>query len=113
MATTQLHKAEWQSYFDRLSKGLAGKQEQVEIEVESLSLGSQIEAEWLPLQGITYDPKSDIVEVLMEGLDHLIHRPQNVFIDYGATGLQSIAVIDGDNNTQVIKLRDPLMLSST
>lgn len=108
MATTQLHKAEWQSYFDRLSRALPGKQ--AEIEVESLQFGSQIEAEWLPLQGITYDPKSDVVELLFEGLDHLIQRPQNVFIDYGSTGLQSIAVIDGDNNTQVIKLRDPLML---
>lgn len=111
MATTQLHKAEWQSYFDHVSKALTGKQ--AEIEVESLKLGSQIEAEWLPLHGIAYDPKSDIVEVLVEGLDHLIHRPQTVFVDYDASGLQSIAVIDGDDNKQIVRLRDPLMLPAT
>ena len=52
--------------FDRLSKTLEGKQ--AEIEVASLSLGDQVEAEWLPLHGITYDPNDDLVEVALERL---------------------------------------------
>jgi hypothetical protein len=111
MATVQLNKSEWQSYFDRLSKTL--KDNRAEIEVNSLQLGSQIEAEWLPLYGITYDPKSDVVEVLLEGLDHLIHRPQTMFADYGADGLQNIAVIDADDTRQIVRLHDPLILPST
>ena len=40
-----------------------------EIEIASLSICDQIEAEWLPLLGIVYDPKDDIIEVALEGLD--------------------------------------------
>lgn len=46
---------------------------QAEIEVALLDIGDQIEAEWVPLLGITYDPKDDPVVVLLDGLDHLNH----------------------------------------
>ena len=55
-----------------------------EIEVASLSLGDQVEAEWLPLHGITYDPNDDLVEVALEGLDHMIRKPREI---YPRTGL--------------------------
>jgi hypothetical protein len=47
MAIRKLGKAEWQRYFDRISKAVIGKR--AEIEIASLALGDQIEAEWLPL----------------------------------------------------------------
>jgi hypothetical protein len=56
MATVKLDKGAWHAYFDRISKLAVGKQ--AEIEVASLNLGDQIEAEWVPLLGITYDPKT-------------------------------------------------------
>ncbi len=37
-----------------------------EIEVASLELGNQIEAEWLPLIGLVYDHKDNSVEVALE-----------------------------------------------
>lgn len=108
MALVTLEKAVWHTYFDNISKILDGKQ--AEIEVASLRIGAQIEAEWLPFLGIVYDPKSDLVEVLLEGLDHLIHKPREIHVDTGVTGLTSVEVIDADDNRQIIKLRDPLML---
>ena len=75
-----------------------------------MSLGSQIEAKWLPMLGITYDPKNDLVEVALDGLDHLIPKPRELHVDVGATGLTSIEVIDAEGVQQIIKLRDPLML---
>jgi hypothetical protein len=63
MATVKLDKGAWQAYFDRMSKLVTGKQ--AEIEAASLNIGDQIEAEWVPLLGISYDPKSDLVEVLV------------------------------------------------
>lgn len=111
MAISKLEKTEWHTYFDRLSRILDGKS--AEIEVSSLEIGDQIEAESLPLLGIVYDPKSDVVEVLLEGLDHLIHRPSEIFIDEEAVvGLKSVEVIDRDDVRQIIKLRTPLMLPS-
>jgi hypothetical protein len=108
MATSKLEKNTWHPYFDNVSKILGGKQ--AEVEIASLELGNQIEAEWLPLLGLVYDPKSDIVEVLMDGLDHLIHKPSEIFIDQGPAGLNSFEVVDADGVRQIIKLRDPLML---
>ncbi len=63
MAIRKLDKTKWQAFFDRVSKGLIGKR--AEIEIASLALGSQIEAEWLPLFGIVYDPKNDIIEIAL------------------------------------------------
>ena len=70
MAERILPKSDWQFYCDRISKGLTGKR--ANIEVTGLRIGDQIQAESLPLFGITYDPKDDLVEIAMEGLDHLI-----------------------------------------
>jgi hypothetical protein len=108
MALTKLEKASWQPYFNNVSKILGGKE--AEVEISSLNIGDQIEAEWLPLLGLVYDPKNDLVEVLMEGLDHLIHKPSEIHIDHDAVRLVSMEVVDGDGVRQIIKLRDPLML---
>lgn len=108
MATVKLDKEAWHSYFDRISKMVLGKQ--AEIEVASLNLGDQIQAEWVPLLGITYDPKNDLVEVLLEGLDHLIRHPRHIYVDHGPAGLTSMEVIDTDDVRQIIRLRDPIML---
>jgi hypothetical protein len=48
-----LEKSERHGYFDRVSLALLGKP--AKIEVASLVLGDQIEAEWVPVLGITYD----------------------------------------------------------
>ena len=96
MATTKLDKAAWQKTLDQLSKSqLVGKE--VEIEVTGLSIGDQIEQEWIQLLGISYDPKNDLIEILVEGLDHLIRKPREVWIDHGPTGLASMEVIDADD----------------
>ena len=61
MATEKLEKAKWQGYFNAMSKVLPGQE--AEIEVNSLSAGSQPESEFAPLLGIVYDPQSDMLEV--------------------------------------------------
>lgn len=104
----KLEKSIWRSYFDTVSKALAGKR--VEIEVASLKLGDQIEAEWLPLIGITYDPKDDLIEVALEGVDHLIYKPREVWIEGKGLDLSAIDVVDADGVRQIVTLSDPLML---
>lgn len=108
MAIVRLEKAEWQAYFDKVSKALVGKR--AEVEVDALSLGNQIEAEWLPLLGIAYDPKGDILEIAFEGLEHVVNEPSEIYVDRDATGLTSLEVIDGDDVRVIVKLREPLML---
>lgn len=108
MSTFKLEKASWQAYFDQITNLLEGKR--AEIEVDSMEFGAQIEAEWLPMQGITYDPKSDVVEILLEGLDHLIHKPKTIFVERDGLVLKSLEVIDAHDVRQILRLREPLLL---
>src|SRR4051812_17585470 len=105
MTTRKLDKTQWRTFFDRLSTTLEGKQ--AEIEIASLRLGDQLEADWLPLLGIAYDPNDDIVEVALEGLE-----PRELYVEEGPGGLTALEIIDADDVKQIVKLRDPLMLPS-
>jgi hypothetical protein len=105
----QLEKSQWGIFFDRLANALlTGKQ--AEIEVASLKLGDQIEAEWLPLLGISYDPKDDILDVDLEGHDHQIRNPREIYVEAQGLELSSMEVIDADGTRHIITLRDPLAL---
>ena len=110
MAVWKIDKPEWRAFFDWFSRGLLGAR--VELEVASLDLGDQIEAEWLPLLGITYDDKDDLLEIALEGVDHLIYGPREVWADLNVGELMSFEVIDDRGVSQIIKLRQPLMLPS-
>src|SRR5262249_13053986 len=108
MTTRKLDKKQWRTFFDRVSTTLEGKE--AEIEIASLRLGDQVEAEWLPLLGIAYDPNDDIVEVALEGLDHLIPKPRDIYVEDAPGGLVALEIVDADDVKQIVKLRDPLML---
>jgi hypothetical protein len=108
MTAKKLEKAEWRPFFDRISKTLVGKR--AEIEVASLSLGDQIEAEWLPLIGITYDPKDDVLEIALEGLDHMIGKPREIYVEGGPIELNSVEIVDADGVKQIVQLKGTLML---
>lgn len=99
---------EWRPFFDRMSKALLGKW--AEIEVASLDLGDQVIAEWVPMIGITYDSKDDLLDVALDRANHLIRHPREILAEQGPTGLASVAVIDEDGARQIVRLREPLML---
>lgn len=60
--------------------------------------------------GVTYDPKDDLIEVALDGVDHLIEKPREVWIDDDVESLLSIEIVDAEGGRQIIKLRDPLAL---
>jgi hypothetical protein len=111
MPIRKLDKSEWRGFFDGISRLIEGKR--AEIHVESLALGDQLAAKWLPLFGITYDPKDDLIEIALDGVDHMIAKPKEIFIDVGAGGLENLEIVDGDDVRRVVRLRDPLLLPST
>jgi len=94
-----------------MSKALTGKW--AEIEVASLDLGDQITAEWIPMIGITYDSKDDLVDVALDRYDHLIRHPKQVVVDEQGGALTSVAVIDADGARQIVRMKTPLMLPAT
>ena len=108
MTIRKLDKKEWETYFDHISTGLEA--EEAEIEVMSLALGDQIEAEWLPILGITYEPKTETLEIALDGLDHRIAKPREIYVDEQDRGLASIEIVGADGTRQIVKLRDKLLL---
>jgi hypothetical protein len=108
MALTQLAKSQWQSFFDRVSRAFGPKR--VEIEVSGLGLGHQIEADWIPLLGLSYDPKNDVLIVTAESIEHWIRHPKQIHIDQDMQALHSIEAVDADNNRHIILLKDALSL---
>lgn len=108
MRSRKLEQSEWKPYSDRISKALVGKR--AEVEVVSLDLGRQVQAEWLPIHGVTFDPKNKLFEIALEGLDHLIPAPQEVHALEGPEGLESLEIVDADGRRQIVRLKDPLAL---
>lgn len=108
MSTVTIEREHWQTFFDRMSKGMLGKR--AEVEVASLDLGDQITAEWLPLLGITYDSRDDLIDVAFDRANHLIRHPSQIVVDETAEGLASVAVVDAEGVRQVVRLKDPLRL---
>ena len=110
MRTRTLEKSEWKSYGDWISGLLAGKR--AEISVDALGIARQIQAEWATLLGVTYDPKDDLFEIALDGLDHVIRQPQRISVLEGPRGLEGIAILDAEGNRHVVTLREPLALPS-
>ena len=109
MSVRKLEKSEWRRYFDLLSRVmLIGKR--AEIEVMSLDFGVQIEVEWALLLGIVYDDRNDVIEIVMDGLDHLIAQPLEIHVDEYAAIPGTFEVVDQSRVRHIIQLRDPLML---
>ena len=106
--TRELPRHEWRQFFDRMSRALLGQRAQVEV--DALDLGAQFVAEWIPMLGITYDDKGDLLDVALDHTDHLIRHPQHIVVEQGAFGIASVAVIDGEGTRQIVRLRAPLAL---
>ena len=108
MTIRRLEKPQWRPFFDTMSKILEANV--AEVEVASLDLGDRTQAEWLPLIGTTYDPRDDAVEIALDGLDHMIRKPREIFLDDGVAGLTSLEIVDADGVRQIVKLNDQLIL---
>jgi len=85
---TKLEKSIWRPYFDSMSRFWPESAPRSKLPPR-ISV-DQIEAEWAPLIGITYDQKNDLIEVALEGVDHLINRPHEVWVEAEGQNLSSI-----------------------
>lgn len=107
MPTRKLEPVEWQGYFSAMGHNVQARA--ARVEVTGLDIGDQVEAEWLPLLGITYEPREKVLNVAVEGMDHMIVDPQEIYVQE-EPDLQSLEVRDADGHQQIIKLRPPLKI---
>lgn len=103
-------KTEWRRFFDEMSKlKVPGKW--AEIEVAAPEVGDQIVAEKLPVIGITYDSRDDLLDVALDRANHLIRHPQAIDVEEEPIGIVSIAVLDDAGARHIIRLTEPLTLT--
>ncbi len=108
MSIRRLERDDWVGFCIRTSRFSFGKQ--VDIEVVARQIGFQPEARRLPLIGMAYDPKDDVLHLLVGTLRHFIRSPRELFVDEEALGLVSFQVIDAEGIQQIVTLREPLLL---
>ena len=110
MALQRLERTDWRAFFDRVAHGLIGRT--AEIEVTSLRLGDQLVTSASPVLGISYDPHGDVIAILLDGFEHLVRHPREVYVDVPPLGWVRLGVVDDEGALQIICVRDPLMLPS-
>jgi hypothetical protein len=108
---TTVDKSEWQAATELLSRAIHGQP--ARLEVASLRLGDQVAAEWAPLLGVSYDPKDDVFEIQLEGLDHLVSHPRMFALREREGLADSLAVIDGEGTEHIVQFRQPIPLPPT
>jgi hypothetical protein len=108
MAIKKIDQANWASYFDAFSRNLirSRRSDYAEIRVFSMEDGAQPETAWLPLAGITYDAKGDLLEIQVTNLDHLILHPAEIYVDEAGAGvIASLEIVRQDGVKEIIELR--------
>ena len=108
MSTRALPRAEWRRYCDRVSKEVAGRR--VELDVASLDVGDHVEARWLPLLGVVFDVRGDVLEIALDGIGHSILSPREILLEETERGLVALEIVAADDSVETLRLREPLLL---
>jgi hypothetical protein len=103
-------KSEWHAYCDHLSKNLANIRS--EPVTASLVVNHHRVAEWVPLLGVTYEPKKDLFEIWLQDLEHWIHRPETLYADEGPKGVAAVEIIDAAGARHSLTISHPIKLPS-
>jgi hypothetical protein len=106
--TKQIPRKEWKNYFDRFTKNHLrdDRPEDATIELLSPALGDQVEASGARLLGITFDPKSKALQVLLENVDHLVLEPKEIWVMEEKDGfLPAIEVVRPDGTKEILTIR--------
>ena len=114
-ASLAVPRADWAALFDALSHRAAASRHDVSIEVVSPD-ATGVVFRAAPLVGITYDPRSDKLDVIAEGSDHHVVHPFAVrseagpwtldgVLDDGAPGPWTLEIVSADGTRERIVVR--------
>lgn len=108
MKTLKLNPDQWKDYFDNLQRHLGARE--VEIEIIDQSLGAQKQIDWAPIIGLSYDHKGKVLSIAVEGIEHLVPEPKDIFVLENGGVIAAIEIIGRDSVKQIVRLRAPLQL---
>jgi hypothetical protein len=104
----KLDKPQLRQLFDRITKELKGKH--AEVEVAPLRLGDQVQADTLPLLGLSYDPNDDAVAIALQGIDITIIKPRELYFDTVDAQWSELDITDAEGARHILQLKQPLLL---
>jgi hypothetical protein len=104
---SELERSAWRHFFDLLTKEHEGWQ--VTVEVTSVDIGDQVQAEKLPFAFMEYDKDDDVI-VGVGGRDsrypvvlqHIVNDPQKVLVDTTAPNAATAIDVIGEDGAQTI-----------
>lgn len=111
MAIRSLLPAERRAYFEQVSRTLGAQRARVEI--FGLGVGAQTVLDNIHLTGLSYDPRTDELEIFTDEIGHHIAQPREVYVDDDVEGLHSLEIVDDNGNKQILRLKRPLTLPAS
>jgi hypothetical protein len=78
--TRQIPPADWQGFFDSLTRDQLTLPKAATIEVVAPDLGDQVEVRATRLVGFTYDPSADAFSVILDDVTHTVSCPAEIWI---------------------------------
>jgi Family of unknown function (DUF5335) len=107
MATRDLPRESWKEFFDGFSRRHQGWL--VDVEVLGSDIGAQLEAEDLPLEGISadHDNKDISIALLRDGkiTEHFVTRPQQVRVEEEGGAEVAIEIESSSGPTTIVTFR--------
>lgn len=110
MTIRKLERSEWDGLCLRMTRYCSGMQAMVEV--MSVEFGCQVEVHRSPMFGMSYDPRNDVLELLIGDLDHLIRAPRELYFDDSPLGRIALQIVGADGVRQIVTLQYPPMLPS-
>jgi len=95
-----------EKYFDTFSKHflIHDSTTAVDVEVMSSDLGNQFVAEGSHLAGISYDPHTHAIEIELEGGDHRVYKPSEVWVEEEDDGfVKAIEMVQPDGTREIVR----------
>ena len=87
MSLQKLERHQWPAFCNHLSVGLMGQGQLAEVEIASPAIGAQIEVRWVPIIGLAYDPSGDMLEIMLEGIEHIVQHPREAGVAVGTASM--------------------------
>jgi hypothetical protein len=116
METTRIPDDQLEQRFDRFTKHflLHDSTTVADIEIMSPEIGDQFETEGAHLLGVTYDPKDKAIEFELDGGEHRISHPKEVWTVEDADGfIKTIEIVRDDDTREIVKVNRRGISSST
>jgi hypothetical protein len=107
LETKRVPNDQLKTYFDKFTRHFLSRESTNAVDVEVLApdWGDQFAAEGAHLFGITYDPKDNALEFEIEGGDHRVTRPKEVWTAEEFDGfVKAIEIVRDDGTREVARV---------